>query len=368
MNNPKLRWGLLGTADIARKNWQAIQLSGNGTITAVASRDLERSRRFIAACQTEAPMDEVPQALGSYEDLLASPTVDAVYVPLPTGLRKTWVLRAARAGKHVVCEKPCAPSVADLREMLQACQQHGVQFMDGVMFMHSRRLDLLRQILDDASNLGQVRHIASAFTFRQAPEFFAGNIRMHSELEPLGALGDLGWYCIRFVLWALQWRRPRQVTGHLLSQSRRPDSPADVSTEFSGTLLFDDGVSSDFYCSFLTETEQWVKISGTRGCVELDDFVLPFAGKEVGFDVHHADFQVRGCDFRMEPRPQRYAVAEPSHGHADAQEANLFRHFATQVRSGQLDPDWPEAALKTQLVTCACLDSARAGGRPVPMG
>ena len=67
MNNPKLRWGLLGTADIARKNWQAIQLSGNGTITAVASRDLERGHRFIAACQAEAPMDEVPQALGSYE-------------------------------------------------------------------------------------------------------------------------------------------------------------------------------------------------------------------------------------------------------------------------------------------------------------
>ena len=68
-----------------------------------------------------------------------------VYIPLPTGIRKEWVLRAARAGKHVVCEKPCAVSVRDLVEMLEACRRHRVQFMDGVMFMHSRRLELMRK-------------------------------------------------------------------------------------------------------------------------------------------------------------------------------------------------------------------------------
>jgi predicted dehydrogenase len=286
---------------------------------------------------------------------------------LPTGLRNEWVLRAAASGKHVLCEKPCAPSVADLREMLQTCRERGVQFMDGVMFMHSRRLELLREVLSDGKSVGEVKRIASAFTFRQAPDFFVDNIRTHSGLEPYGCLGDLGWYCIRFVLWALHWQTPPQVNGHILSQMGRPDSPAAVPTAFSGELRFEGGVSAGFYCSFLTETEQWVEVSGTRGCLQVSDFVLPLAGTKLGFEVDQADFQVRGCDFRMEARPRRFTVADHSHGHATAQEVNMFRNFARQARSGQLNQIWAEAALKTQAVMCACLDSARSDGRTIQL-
>ncbi len=366
VNSPKLRWGILSTAQIARKNWQAIQLTGNSTVTAVASRDRQRSAQFVAECQAQAPMTAVPQALGSYEELLASPAVDALYIPLPTGLRKEWVLRAARAGKHVVCEKPCGGSVEDLREMLETCRQHHVQFMDGVMFMHSRRLELLRQVLNDGDSVGQVRHLASAFTFRQSPEFFTGNIRTHSALEPYGCLGDLGWYCLRFALWLKNGELPLEVSGRVLSELRRPDSPAAVPTAFSGSLLFAGGMSAAFYCSFLTETEQWVRLSGDRGCLHIPDFVLPVAGSEVGFEVYHSNFQVNGCDFRMEMRPRRFTVAEHSHGHPSAQEVNLFRNFAAQALSGELNPSWPDMALKTQLLMAACLASARAGGRPIP--
>lgn len=368
VNPRKLCWGILGTAQIARKNWKAIQLSGNSTVTAVASRDEERSRRFIAECQAQAPMEVIPQAFGRYEDLLACEAVNAVYIPLPTGLRQEWVLRAAQAGKHVVCEKPCATSVADLQEMVEACRLQGVQFMDGVMFMHSQRLPLLRKVLDDGQNVGDARRITSAFTFRQSQDFFADNIRTLSSLEPYGCLGDLGWYCIRFALWVRNWQMPLEVTGRLLSEHRRPDSPAAVPTAFSGELLFAGGVSADFYCSFLTETEQWVRISGTRGCLQMMDFVLPMAGTELSFEVHHADFQVNGCDFRLDTHPSRFTVNEHSHGHPSAQETHLFRNFAAQALSGQLNQTWPEAALKTQMVMCACLDSARAGGRSVQPG
>jgi len=365
VNAQRIRWGILGTANIARKNWKAIQLTGNGTVTAVGSRDRERSRRFVAECQAEAPMEPAPHAFGSYADVLASDQVDAVYVPLPTGVRAEWVVRAAEAGKHVVCEKPCAPSVADLRRMLEACQSHDVQFMDGVMFMHSRRLELLREVIHDGENVGHVRRVRSAFTFRQSPEFFAENIRTQSVLEPHGCLGDLGWYCLRFALWARDWELPLQVGGRILSEHRRPDSPAAVPTAFSGELLFAGGVSADFYCSFLTETEQWARLSGTRGVVHLSDFVLPLEGTEVAFELHHTDFRVRGCDFRMKDKRRRFTVAEHSHGHASAQECNLFRNFAEQVQSGRLNPLWPEAALKTQIVMSACLDSAQAGGQAV---
>jgi predicted dehydrogenase len=367
MNPSKLRWGILGAADIARKNWKAIREAGEALV-AVASRDGERARRFITECQADAPFDAAPAAFGSYDALLERSDVDAVYIPLPTGVRKEWVVRAANAGKHVVCEKPCAPNVADLRAMLEACRRNKVQFMDGVMFMHSRRLDRMGEALSDSKSVGQIKRIQSAFSFRGSEEFFSTNIRAHSGLEPLGCLGDLGWYCIRFALWAMKWRMPQQVCGRLLDRLGRKDSPSPVPTEFSGELLFEGGVSAGFYCSFVTELEQWAKVSGTAGSLRVEDFVLPFSGNEISFELHRAAFRVRGCDFDMQPETRRIAVAEHSHGYEDAQEANLFRNFAAAVRSGRLNEEWPEFALKTQRVVNACLDSAKAEGKPVLSG
>src|SRR5215831_10753239 len=129
----QLRIGIMSTARIGRQNWKAILHSGNAVVAAVASRDVERSREYIQKCQQEFAFATEPAALGSYEELLASPHVDAVYIPLPTGLRKEWVLRAAKAGKHVVCEKPCGVSVAEVQEMTNACRKNRVQYLDGVM-------------------------------------------------------------------------------------------------------------------------------------------------------------------------------------------------------------------------------------------
>jgi predicted dehydrogenase len=360
MSKGKIRWGILGTANIARKNWKAIQLTGNSTVTAVASRDLDRSRRFIADCQGRAPMDSEPEAFGSYERLLESDKVDAVYIPLPTGLRKEWVLRAAAAGKHVVCEKPCAVSVPDLHEMLDACKKHRVQFMDGVMFMHSRRIPRLREILDDGKSVGEIRRITSAFSFRAPPDFFSSNIRGNARLEPHGCLGDLGWYCIRFTLWVMNWEMPAEVTGRILSSSRRGEVHDWMPTEFTGELIFKSGVSASFYCSFITENQEWVNVSGSRGFVDVPDFVLPYAGSELALTVHNNVFSMNGCDFKMEEHTQRVQIPEHSHSHPTAQESNMFRNFAAQIQSGQLNEFWPEMALKTQEVMCASLKSARA--------
>ena len=365
MAKPLMRWGILGAANIARKNWKAIWNSRNGRVSAVASRDLQRGRRFIEECQAQAPFEPAPLALDRYEDLLALPEVDAVYLPLPTGIRGPWVKRAAEAGKHVVCEKPCAASLAELKEMLAACRANHVQFMDGVMFMHSRRLERIRQVLDDGQTVGPIRRITSAFTFRAEQEFFAANIRARGELEPFGCLGDLGWYCIRFALWAARWKLPERVTGQCLSDFKHPASLSTVPTEFSGELFFADGITSSFYCSFLTENEQWANVSGTRGHLQVPDFVLPFSGAQLAFETGNPVFDVRGCDFEMQPHRRRWLVRERSHSDPTAQESRLFSHFAQQVQSGELNPLWPEMALKTQQVMQACLESARAHGRPV---
>jgi predicted dehydrogenase len=367
MDKSTLRWGILGTANIARKNWQAIRHSHNGIVAAVASRDLERSRRFINDCQAHTPFPMVPKAMGSYEELIADPELDAVYIPLPTGLRKPWVKRAAQAGKHVVSEKPCAVSVSDLREILEVCRQNKVQFMDGVMFMHSGRLAQMREVLDNGKHVGRIKRIASAFSFGAPDEFFASNIRGHSDLEPHGCLGDLGWYCIRFSLWAMNWQLPKSVTGRILQQYPAEKRPA-VPTEFSGELLFEGGVSAGFYCSFVTELQQWAHVSGTAGSLSLPDFVLPAYGSELFFETSNPVFSQNGCDFNLEPHVRRWGVNEYSSSHPTAQESNLFRHFAEQVRSGKLNSAWPEAALKTQQVLQACRDSALADGKPIELG
>lgn len=363
----KLRWGILGAADIARKNWKAIRNSGNGIVTAVASRGMERARKFIAECESHTPMGAPVQAFPTYEELIASPLVDAVYIPLPTGVRKEWVIRAAEARKHIVCEKPCAANLDDLRAMLNACQRNGVQFIDGVMFMHSQRLDKITAEMKSGA-IGEVKRITSAFSFRGDADFFQSNIRVNSTLEPFGALGDLGWYCIRLALWTMSEQLPERVTGRILHQSKAPGNAAAVPTEFSGELFFADGVSASFYCSFDTADEQWATISGTNGFIRIEDFVLPYFGNEIGFDVFNAGLKVTGCDFNMEPNRRRVTIREYSNSHATAQETRLFRDFAGQVQSGKLNATWPEIAIKTQAVLEACLASARSGRAEVPAG
>lgn len=360
----KIRWGILGAADIARKNWKAIRNSGNGIVTAVASRDVKRAQQFIDECQASAPMGGEVKAFGNYNELIQSKDVDAVYIPLPTGSRKNWVFLAATAGKHVVCEKPCAMSMADMRMMIEICRHQRVQFMDGVMFMHSARLEKIRAELD-SPNFGQLKRITSAFSFRGDEAFFENNIRMNSALEPFGALGDLGWYCIRLALWTMKEELPTHVTGRILREAAGKDSPAPVPTEFSGELLFANGVSSSFYCSFDSADEQWAILTGTEGVIRLEDFVLPFFGNEVAFETINADLKVTGCDFNMEPNRRRIVVPEYSNSHATAQETNLFRDFAAQIQSGKLNEDWPAIALKTQEVMESCLDSAHNGGKLV---
>jgi len=356
----KLRWGILGAARIARKNWKAIRHSGNSLVTAVASRDLNRARSFVEECQRYEPFERAPDVFDDYEKLILSPNVDAVYIPLPTGLRREWVIRAAKAGKHVLIEKPCAARVADLEDMLAACRKYRVQLMDGVMFMHNRRLEQLRQVLDDGTSVGPLHRITAHFSFLGSEEFFQKNIRADGELEPLGCLGDLGWYGIRLALWAMKWEMPVEVSGRILTQSGDSPSGVAVPTAFSGELVFAGGASADFHCSFLAEHHQWANLTGTKGYVRVPDFVLPFSGSGLAFEVNQIKSNIDGCDWRLEHGVRAFGYADSGGNPATAQEANMFRNFSKQILSRHLNDEWPRAALLTQQVTNACLDAALA--------
>lgn len=361
MTDRVVRWGILGAANIAKKNWEAIRHSGNGTLAAVASRQVEKAAEFIRECQSHVSFPQPPRAC-TYDELLSAKDIDAVYIPLPTAIRKEFVIRAAQAGKHVLCEKPCAPNAAEVQEMIDACKKHNIQFMDGVMFMHSGRLPKLRETLDDGASVGKIKRIASQFSFYGGDDFHRDNIRVSRALEPLGALGDLGWYNIRFTLWAMNYQLPQQVCGRALTSTSEG-----VPLAFSGELFFPGGESASFYCSFQTENQQWANISGDKGFVYLPDFVLSFYGAEASFQVTRSIFEATGCQYNMTEHTRRIAVREYSNNAPSAQETQLFRNFGSLVLSKKLDSHWPEIALKTQHVVDACMRSANEGGTLVEL-
>jgi len=344
-----------------------VRLSGNGTVAAVASQTAAKARRFIDECADECPMNGPVSAVGSYDELIASDEIDAVYIPIPTGVRKPWVLKAAEAGKHVLCEKPVAINAAEAKQMIDACAAAGVQFMDGVMFDHSDRLAELRRILKSEDVIGKLRRVYSHFSFAGDEEFRRSNIRTDSSLEPHGCLGDVGWYCLRLILWAAALRLPTHVTARTITPLKGQHSPGEVPGEFSAELQFDDGLSATFYCSFLTENQQTALLSGDRGYISLDDFVLPFYDAEAKWAHHHHLLEIENCrwNFRRHTTPR--AIHEYPGGEPNAQEVKLFRRMSEIVLSGALDPHYGEVSLKTQQILDACRRSDVAGGLPVAL-
>jgi len=351
----KLRIGILGAANIARKNWRAIYDSGNCIVSALASRDLSKASQFIDECQEKNWFESKPIAYGTYEELIHSKEVDAIYFPLPTGMRHEWVVKAARAGKHVVCEKPCASNLHELVEMTEECRRNGVQFMDGVMFMHNPRLDRMRQVLDDGVSVGEIRRIESVFTFMAPETFFDHNIRANSSLEPAGCLGDLAWYCIRFGLWAMKWKLPNEVRGNMLSSPLDVASGKPVPSVFSGELMFDGMTSLGFYSSFLTNYQNWCQVMGSKGYLRVDGFVHARSIHEPSFEVNQVEERVKICDCTG-PHDDSMRMAP---------DTRMFRNFANQTVTGKLNEDWPMWALKTQQVVDACFQSGIEQGRAV---
>ncbi len=359
------RWGFVSAANIARKNWLAVKNSGNGQVVAVASRQPEKALAFINECQSTQPFSEPPVAVAGYDDLLNRSDIDAVYIPLPTALRKEWVIRAAEKGKHVLCEKPCSSNAADLREMIDACEANGVQFMDGLMFEHTARYREMRSVLDTNESIGSIRRITSQFSFNGGQDFEDSDIRLNSDLEPFGALGDLGWYSIRHALWAMSYEMPSHVKATFLQTRQRSDSPNPIPMEMSCEMFFADGVSASFYNSFVTGLQQWACVSGTKGQLSQSDFVLPYHGEQSRYQISTPASQNLGCEFKLFENREDRVVQGVSDSGVDAPETELFRRFASIVDCGQLDPAWPTASLKTQMIMDAAMRSGQGNGQMV---
>jgi predicted dehydrogenase len=363
----KLRWGILSAAMIARKNWRAFSQSQYSTLVAVAAREHLKARQFVDECNAQFPIVPSVEAIAGYSELLARTDIDAVYIPLPTGLRKEWILKALNAGKHVLSEKPVAISMEDMDEISHAVRASGKQFMDGVMFAHSARLNAIEKSIHQEQSVGNVRRVVSHFSFKGDEGFATSNIRSQSEMEPLGCLGDLGWYNVRFILSAMNWELPTHVIGRTLVgyPSGSNSNMGSVPAEFSGELFFDRGRTASVYCSFLAELQQWSHVSGDLGHLVVDDFVLPYYGNRTSYVTHSPVFHVRNCDCRMEDRRQTHTCNEYSEGHPTAQEVLLFDDFSRLVIAGAPDNRWLDYAEKTQRVVDALKRSADNQSTPV---
>lgn len=251
----RLRWGILSTAAIGRnKVIPAIQRGRRSEVVAIASRDR-------GAADGVATALGIPSAYGSYEDLLADPDVDAVYIPLPNHLHKPWAIAAARAGKHVMCEKPMALTAHDAEEMIEACDRQGVRLMEAFMYRVHPSWVAVRELVG-GGRIGRLQAVQSWFSFYNDDPTNIRNIREAGG----GALYDIGCYNVSLSR-LLFGGEPTRVEASIV---RDPASGVDVVT--TAILEFAGGVSS-FGCSIRAESDQRVEIYGTEGRISVG---IPF--------------------------------------------------------------------------------------------
>jgi predicted dehydrogenase len=242
-----VRWGVVGCADIAiRKVIPGMQGSELSRVDAIASRSSDK------AAKTAETLG-IPKSYGSYEALLADPDIEAVYIPLPNHLHAEWTIAAAAAGKHVLCEKPLAPSSSDARRMIDACEQAGVRLMEAFMYrLHPLWQEVRRMV--GAGSIGDLLAIQSFFSYRNVDPTDIRNIAAFAG----GALMDIGCYPVN-VARMLFDAEPVDVKASI----RRDDSfGTDVITS---AILDFGGRHATFTCSTQLEDDQRVHLVGTAG-------------------------------------------------------------------------------------------------------
>jgi len=256
----KLRWGILGCARITRRGLiPGIRASSHGQLQAIASRD----QATVTAWATEFA---IPKAYNSYQQLLEDPTVDAVYIPLPNELHRPWVLAAAEAGKHVLCEKPLALNVTEAQEMVVHCRARGVILMEAFMWRHQPRTEALRRLIAEGA-IGELRLVRSSFSFPIEP----GDWRLDAARGG-GALWDVGCYGVS----TARLFAGAEAVAYRATARFGPGGPAGaVDLSLTASLRFPNGVLGQLDCSFEQPFRCNYELVGTTGVIEVPDAYLP---------------------------------------------------------------------------------------------
>ncbi|MEA5365454.1 Gfo/Idh/MocA family oxidoreductase [Amycolatopsis sp., V23-08] len=252
----QLRWGLLAAGTIAAEFAAGVDESRHGVLTAVAARSADRARDF-------ATRFEIPKAYGSYEDLLADPDVDAVYVSTPHPMHREWAIAAAEAGKHVLCEKPLTVTAADAEEVIAAARKQDVFLMEAFMYRLHPQTRRLAELVSSGA-IGEVRAVDVTFSYDVED----------AEVERLGdlALGgggilDVGCYCTSLARLVAQAAlgvdvvEPEEVTGMAKLSASGVDEYA------TGLLRLPGDILARLSCGFRLAQEDGIHVYGSRGSI-----------------------------------------------------------------------------------------------------
>jgi predicted dehydrogenase len=271
---PVLRWGIVGTGSIANSMAAVIDRVPSATLAAVSSRRMVSAREF-------ADRHNVGLAFDDWAAMFGADEVDAVYVATPTGVREEVSVAAANAGKHVLAEKPFA-SAASVERIAMACRNNDVGFMDGNHFGHHPRTAQVRSRQSEV--IGTPWSLVTTFQF---PSLDKSNIRYNPALEHMGAVGDVGWYCMRAVA---EYLSPDLEIDGLATYLRR-DEETGAAITGSGVIQFSDGTTSTWNCSYDTQAVfTTLRLTGRQGVITMDDFAANNSDGSADYLVWQGDW------------------------------------------------------------------------------
>ncbi len=264
MTQKKLRLGIMGLGKIATKSMiPALKNNSKVELVALASRSLEKAERVALSCGARL-------SFGSYEALLASDEIEAVYIALPNHLHCEWSVKAAQSGKHILCEKPLATSVKEAEEMIEAARVNNVYILEAFMYrMHPQHRVVKEMIASGA--IGEVQHFNASFCYSLSD---LNNIRLKKECAG-GALMDVGCYLLDSACWLLESKIKKSQVLFVIGKKSAVDERCVIQIEM------ENGVSGSLLSSTGMPREHAYKIIGSEGSISVPTAYIPPANKRV---------------------------------------------------------------------------------------
>jgi xylose dehydrogenase (NAD/NADP) len=257
-----LKWGLISTARINRALIKPLRVSERNELVAVASRLLENAQNYAAEW-------EIPQVYGSYQAMLDDPEIDVVYNSLPNHLHTEWTVKALKAGKHVLCEKPLAISLEEVDAMSAAVEETGNVLAEAFMYRHHPQTLKVRELVESGV-LGDVQVIKGAFTFTLTNP---GDVRLYPEMGG-GSVWDVGCYPVSFSRFILG-REPLEAFGWQIT------GKTGIDEVFIGQLRFRDNVVAQFDCGFRSPFRARMVVIGSEATLVIPNPFRPGIDDEI---------------------------------------------------------------------------------------
>lgn len=262
MTTRGLHWGLLSTARINRALIPPLRASERNGLVAVASRNVERAESYAREWN-------IPRVFGSYEAMLADPDIDVIYISLPNSLHAGWTIKAARAGKHVLCEKPLAVTPDEVDAVRAAAEQAGIVVAEAFMYRHHPQTLKVKELVDGGA-IGAVRLVRGSFSFTLAR---LGDVRLDPALSG-GSVWDVGCYPINYARYVIG-AEPAEVFGWQATGSTGVDEV------FAGQLRFAGNVYAQFDCGFRAPPRAHMEIVGSAGTIDVPRPFKPGLNEQV---------------------------------------------------------------------------------------